>query len=753
MQVMTPKGLLSDLHRTASWQPDSSRTPIEHLVEFILTGSLASNAPRGIQELAEQVLNFDLRGTRAVVLGGGTGLSTIVGGNSQGPDWPDFPWVGAKEDFSRMDVIVCTTDDGGSTGRLLQSLPMIGIGDLRKLLISSIRYENLNQQHNVAAERSDVLVKIIHALFNHRFEENESGIELLRDPLLLIEPDLRPACPQTLSGPLRELGDYLSPGGGGPVIPPAGHAMGNLLLTAAIFMAAKGRTDRPPGLREIQSGIDRIASLVGAPAGRIHPATSAPGQLVIRYANGVEVYGQSKSARARRGYPIERVTVEFARKPVVGAAVLNAIESSDLIIYAPGSLYTSIIPILQLDPVVEAIRRNKRALKVLGANSWIQEGETDISLKNEGRGFLVSELIEAYGRNVHQGVADLFDVVLSANLEHVPGHILRNYALEGKSPIHLDRPQVESMGLHPVEATLFSPERQLKSGVIHHDPRKFSLAIRTLLYADSCLRDRRGFELRRSNHQKTPLSHKAGKLQPDNGLRKTPVLCNYLRSIREAVDEKEFRPAELRSFLIDLAWENRDISPSHLSFFRGAHVIPARGWNRSTEWDNVLGYYDPEDQCLKLHNDLLSNHPKLQEDMLVALGESLLGRYLERRRWIEQHGSRTYEIVLRPPLERQCFLTENQLNSYLRLARMIPDPDDNRIFRLTLNSDEGFLPPGLLFGLFYAWYLTGSGLTMEYEMTLLRRPLKSLIPLHAKDRIRKEALVTFFRTEIFGHRP
>jgi uncharacterized cofD-like protein len=751
MQVTTPKGLLSDLHRSASWQPDSSRTPIEHLVEFILTGAMASNAPRGIQELAERVLSFDLRGIRAVVLGGGTGLSTIVGGNPQGSDWPDFPWVGVKEDFSHLDIVVCTTDDGGSTGRLLQLLPMIGVGDLRKLLVASMRHERLKQRHDLTLDRTHEVVRLIHTLFNYRFEESESGFDSLRDPLLLIQPQLRDACPETLSGPLRKLGSYLSPGGGGPVVVPAGHAMGNLLVSAAIFMAAKGRTDRSPALREIQNGIDTIASLIGAPAGKIHPATSAPGQLVIRYANGVEVYGESKSGRARRGSPIERVTVEFTHKPAVSAAVLNAIEDSDLIIYAPGSLYTSTIPILQLDAITEAIRRNRRALKVLGANSWMQEGETDISLKNEGRGFLVSELIEAYDRNIQQGVENLFDVVLSANLEHVPGHILRNYSLEGKSPIHLDRPQVESMGLRPVEATLFSPERQEKSRVIHHDARRFSLAIRALLYADKFLRGRRGFALRSSSPQKTGRP-KTYQLPRSKSFPKKPMLCSYLKSVRDALAAKEFRPAELRDFLIDLAWENRDIHSSHLSFFRSAHVIPAREWNRSTEWDNVLGYYDPEDQCLKLHKDLLSNRPRLREDMLVALGESLLGRYIEKRRWIAHHGARRFEIVLRPIGERQTFLTEDQMNCYLRLARMIPDSEDPAVFRLTLNDDEGFLPPGLLFGLFYAWYLTGSGLTMDYEMNLLGRPLKSLIPLHAKDRTRKQALVTFFRTEIFGHK-
>jgi len=90
-------------------------------------------------------------------------------------------------------------------------------------------------------------------------------------------------------------------------------------------------------------------------------------------ANGVEVYGQHKSARARRGSPVERVEAEFIRKPSVPSAVLQAIREADLIVYAPGSLYTSIIPLLQIPPLTAAVRSNRRAVKILAANFWIQE--------------------------------------------------------------------------------------------------------------------------------------------------------------------------------------------------------------------------------------------------------------------------------------------------------------------------------------------------------------------------------------------
>jgi hypothetical protein len=403
-----------------------------------------------------------------------------------------------------------------------------------------------------------------------------------------------------------------------------------------------------------------------------------------------------------------------------------------------------------LPPITSAIRRNRSAMKVLGANSWIQEGETDISLRNEGRGFLVSELIEAYDRNVPGGADGLFDIVLSTNLERIPGNILRNYALEGKSPIHLDRDRVEAMGFQPIEATLFSPEEERSAQVIHHDARRFALAIRTLCFAGAPLR-------RPASRTRRKSSTQSGNFSPARSHARSPLLCSYLKATKDILKEKTFRPDRLRAVLVDLIWDNRDIKPHHLAFFQGAKIVPAREWNRSTEWDNVLGYYDPTDAQLKLHESLMSLPDRLRDDLLVAMGESLLGRYIELSRWltdayISSIGARCYEIVLRPSGNRGCFLSDSQLRHYLVLARMIPDPFNTRVFRVTVNNDEGFLPPGLLFGLMFAWYLNNSyGRAMEYEMALLRWSPESLIPHQAKERVRNETLITFFRTQIFGH--
>jgi hypothetical protein len=113
---------------------------------------------------------------------------------------------------------------------------------------------------------------------------------------------------------------------------------------------------------------------------------------------------------------------------------------------------------------------------------------------------------------------------------------------------------------------------------------------------------------------------------------------------------------------------------------------------------------------------------------------------------------RRYEIRLRPVRDRGCFLDDPALRRYLRLARMLESPRDPQLFAITLNDQEGFIPPGLLFGLLYAWYLNNAyaGI-MEHEMSLLRRPPEKLIPCQFEEYRRKKELIRFFRDEVFMH--
>ncbi len=721
----------------------------EQLVESVLNSGLPhASLPAAQRELVRKVHEFDCSRVRALILGGGTGLSTVVGGNSRLADWPNDPNVGLKRIFPLLDVVVCTTDDGGSTGELLKQLPMIGIGDMRKLCLSMIDPDRLAARYGLDASRTDALIHLIHCVFNHRFPWDTADCRAAADPLQVAPQGLREACPREFSDLLCSLGKFLTPDGEGPTVHAGGQCLGNLLLTAAIFGETGGDFQDPPAMDVVLKGLDRITAAIGARPGHLYPATAAPGQLVFRYANGVEVHGQSKSSTSRRGFPVERAYSEFCVAPVLAPDILQKVHEADLIILAPGSLYTSSIPALQVPGLAEAIRENRRALKILGANLWVEEGETDIAHKDKGRGFLVSELLEAYEHNVPGGYAGLFHFVLTANLQHISGNILRNYALEGKRPIYLDRSGVEAMGVQPVESTIFSMEHLDGSGFIHHDPEKFALAVRALLFA----------RLQKQEGEKKDVFLPPKEASRQHAHRGEMPLCDYWRGISGSLAKKKFPSADhLQRTLLDLAWGNRDIRIGHFDFIEGACVIPAGEWRRSTEWDSVMGYYDPQDRSIKIHQQVLDDPALLQGNLLIALGESLLGRYIKERAWLDVDGignlgARCYQIVLLPPGQRECFLAPAQLHEYLTLARMVPHPENSCTYSITLNGNEGFLPPGLLFGLMYAWYLDNSCVPiMENEMTILHCQEVALIPHQVHEYRRKKALIDFFRNEVFGY--
>lgn len=69
------------------------------------------------------------QGPRIVAIGGGTGLSTLL--------------RGLKIHTSNITAIVCVSDDGGSSGRLVQELGMLPPGDLRACLVALADAEKL----------------------------------------------------------------------------------------------------------------------------------------------------------------------------------------------------------------------------------------------------------------------------------------------------------------------------------------------------------------------------------------------------------------------------------------------------------------------------------------------------------------------------------------------------------------------------------------------------------------------------------
>lgn len=719
----------------------------EKVIDLILSGVPAGfgQATTDLTELTQAISKVDTSDLNVVVFGGGTGLSNIIGGDSRSPSWPQKPFFGIKKIFPKTQSIICVTDDGGSTGELLKDLPVIALGDLRHVLLSSVQEQKLQQQYGLTEKDSLQTASILHSLFNYRFSQRQKSLESLLKQAEIDLQELPDSMAQSFHSLLELLfsDDRLERQMSRP------HCLGNLLLAASIYQhldesAESEDSTVPPGA--IIGGIRFLADLVSANPNSVLPCTTTPAHLKVLYGNGVLVSGEYKSAYARRVCPVDRVFVEFSREPYVSPEILEAIGTADIILFAPGSLYTSIIPILQVPGIAEAVRQQQKAVKILVANLWVQKGETDLVSDDPKRRFYVSDLIKAYHRNIPGGVEQLFQQILTLGLQEIPGSILQSYALEDKMPIYLDRDKVRQMGFSPVEAKIYSQNDIAKRKVVQHDPYSLSYAAQTLWAIRRKLIQEKAKDLPQCppNHKKLLINTK--KEAPNSRI---AGIINRLDEL--AIDQL------IKDALVDIFWRHWDIPLSHLSYIKGVSRVEKGLWDRSQKWDNVFSYYDPVDSLIKIHKDVFDDPQQFEIAFLVALGQSLLGNYAadKQSRPIEEDGEvigKVFKLTVESSDKQLCFFSAAELDQYLCLSRMHPCSSDELVYTRITNGKEGFTPPGMLFGLMYAWYLDNRFAShIEYKMSILNMSVTDLIPEQVKVFERRKAMVDFFRTVVFRY--
>ena len=749
----------------------AENTLAEKITAIVLDSTATSFAPAIaalFADLKKQVAALDTSTTRVVVFGGGTGLSNIVGGDSRRPDWGHHPFTGLKELFPRVNSVVCVTDDGGSTGELQKDLPLIALGDLRHVLISSIRRENLLREYGLDTDEAGRAATALHAIFNYRFisPPHEPG-QLLSDTGARLA-DL----PPPLLAYLRELVERLHHD---PRLAPALHrpqCLGNLLLASAVYRQLNGSLTAAELLASHQTvrtatvrGLAELCARLGAPSQAVLPCTTTLAQLQVLYSNGVLVTSEDKSSRARRGYPVDRVLVEFNRSPFLQPEVVQLVREADIILFAPGSLYTSIIPILQVPGLAEAVRRNHSALKVLVANIWVQTGETDATRDAPDRKFYVSDLIRAYHRNIPGGVDDLFSHVVALDMSDIPGSVLQRYALENKEPIYVDRSRVHALGFGSVEARIFSGEQLRLRGVIQHDPDALAWAVKGLwaLHQAGFLDQPERKETLPEPDREAP-RHPGERPPPCQRYEAIRARLHYLATDRLPADGRAtvamMEPARRRLIerMIEILWLHPDIPPAHLEFVRGVTLVEPAAWRRCQEWDNIFSFYDPVDRHIKIRQDQADSLGRFEMVFLVALGQSLLGNYAEDKQMAELRADgdtvgRVYRLRVRDSGELASYLDPAAIDAYLRLSRMRPSATEERLYTRVVNPDEGFTPPGLFFGLFYAWYLDNVfAPNIEYKMSIMRNRVTDLIPEQARIVGRRRDTIRFFRERVFRQR-
>ncbi len=306
---------------------------------------------------------------KVVVLGGGTGSSTLL--------------RGLKEFPVDLTAIVSVCDDGRSTGVLREEFSIPAVGDIRRVLVALSETEPLVME-----------------LFNYRFHTT-SGLD--------------------------------------------GHTVGNLLLTASSGITGN-----------LSDGIEALSKVFNL-KGKVVPLTEDNVVLMGEMADGSIIEGEHNITENNQA--IKRVF--YKEKPIPTKAAIKALEEADLIVLSMGSLFTSIIPNLICEEIVDAIDRSAGKIMYV-CNMVTQPGETE--------GFKVSDHI----RLINQYLGNRKVDVVVANDGTIDEEMAKRYeSLEQKDPVELDRNITETL----VKKVISDDYVTVKNNLLRHNVLKLGMHI------------------------------------------------------------------------------------------------------------------------------------------------------------------------------------------------------------------------------------------------------------------------------------
>lgn len=141
-----------------------------------------------------------------------------------------------------------------------------------------------------------------------------------------------------------------------------GHTLGNLWITALTEYFGS-----------FEKAIEKTTEIFET-AGKVLPATLDNINLGAIYIDGSQNIGESKIPIA--GKKIQKVFLTKSKVEAYHKAV-KAILEADLIIFGPGSLYTSVLPNLLIEGIQDALRENTHSENFYICNCSTERGETE----------------------------------------------------------------------------------------------------------------------------------------------------------------------------------------------------------------------------------------------------------------------------------------------------------------------------------------------------------------------------------------
>lgn len=143
----------------------------------------------------------------------------------------------------------------------------------------------------------------------------------------------------------------------------------------------------------------------------------------------------------------------------------RVIETSDLVVIAPGDLYTSVIPVLLVEGVVESILSSKADLAYV-VNLMTKKEET--------ASFKASDFVREIKKYLGEASGRLKYVLVNKRINHSTSQIRRWYKKFGSMPVENDLKSNKHVKI--IEGNFVST-----TTFFRHDPEKLSRAIISLI--------------------------------------------------------------------------------------------------------------------------------------------------------------------------------------------------------------------------------------------------------------------------------
>lgn len=224
-----------------------------------------------------------------------------------------------------------------------------------------------------------------------------------------------------------------------------GHPVGNLIMVAMYNITGS-----------LKESIKVLGGFLNV-RHKILPLSEDYLTLMAETDNGEIIYGESEIGHDRR--KIKQLF--YDEDPNVDKEVLEEINSSDLIIFSIGSLYTSIIPHLLSSEVVKAIDKSKAKI-LYTCNAVGQVFETE--------GYTVSDHVKMINKYLGKRKVD---AVIAAD-SNLPSEVLDKYiSVENKSLVKVDKNKLDEMGCELILEDLLV----IEDNYIRHDDLKFATCI------------------------------------------------------------------------------------------------------------------------------------------------------------------------------------------------------------------------------------------------------------------------------------